>query len=66
MAGGTAAGELFYGLVLFLLNQLQVSALYLVRSALLSAAYNAVLTPIFYPVLRRAAEASRAKRVTRW
>ena len=66
VATGTAAGELFYGFVLFLLNQLGVSAFYLVKTSLLSAAYNAVLTPIFYPVLRRAAEASRARRVTRW
>ena len=53
-------------LVRFLLGQLNVTALYLVRTALLSAAYNALLTPIFYPVIRRAAEASRTRRVTRW
>jgi rod shape-determining protein MreD len=66
VATGTAGGVMFNGLVRFLLGQLNVSTLYLIRTALLSAAYNAVLTPIFYPVLRRAAEASRAKRVTRW
>jgi rod shape-determining protein MreD len=66
VATGTAGGVMFNGLVRFLLGQLNVSALYLVRTALLSAAYNALLTPIFYPVLRRAAEASRSKRVTRW
>jgi len=66
VAGGTAGGVLFDGLVRFLLGQLNVTALYLLRTALLSAAYNAVLTPIFYPVIRRAAEASRAKRITRW
>jgi rod shape-determining protein MreD len=62
---GTAVGVLFNGLVRFLLGQ-DVMVLYLVRVALLSAAYNAILTPIFYPVLRRAAEQSRSKRVTRW
>jgi rod shape-determining protein MreD len=66
VAGGTLGGELFNGLVRFLLGQLNVTALYLVRTALLSAAYNALLTPIFYPVIRRAAEASRTRRVTRW
>jgi rod shape-determining protein MreD len=67
VAGGTAAGELFYGLIQFLLGQHQgVTWLYTVRTSFLSAAYNAVLTPIFYPVIRRAAEASRPKRITRW
>ena len=65
VAAGTALGVLFNGLVRFLLGQ-HVAALYLARVALLSAAYNAILTPIFYPVLRRTAEASRTKRVTRW
>ena len=66
VGGGTAGGLLFNGLVKFLLGQLNVSALYLARVSLLSAAYNAILTPIFYPVIRRAAEASRARRITRW
>ena len=65
VAAGTAVGVLFNGLVRFLLGQ-DVMALYLGKSALLSAAYNAILTPIFYPVIRRAAQASQAKRVTRW
>src|SRR6266511_4232478 len=60
VGGGTAGGVMFNGLVKFLLGQLNVTTLYLVKTALLSAAYNAVLTPIFYPVLRRVAEASRA------
>ena len=66
VAAGTAGGVLFNGVVRFLLGQLDVSWLYLARTAVLSAAYNAVLTPLFYPVLRRAAEASRTKRVSRW
>jgi hypothetical protein len=39
---------------------------YLFRVAGLSAVYNAILTPLAYPVLRRAAEASRSRRVVRW
>jgi rod shape-determining protein MreD len=66
VATGTAGGVLFNGLVQFLLGQLNVTWLFLAKTAVLSAAYNAILTPIFYPVLRRAAEASRSRRVTRW
>lgn len=66
VAGGTFVGELFYGLVAFLLGQLDVSALYLFRIAALSALYNAILTPLVYPVLRRAAEGSRSRKVMRW
>ncbi|MGH2573679.1 MAG: rod shape-determining protein MreD [Actinomycetota bacterium] len=66
VAGATAGGILFYGIVAFLLGQLAVGLGFLVRTAVLSALYNAALTPIFYPVLRRVAEASRAKKVFRW
>ena len=66
VAVGTFAGVLFYGVVSFLLGQLDTSWLYLLRVALLTALYNAILTPIVYPVLRRAAEGSRSRRVGRW
>jgi len=66
VAGGTFVGELFYGLMAFLLGQLDVTALYLFRVAALSAVYNAILTPLVYPVLRRAAEGSRSRKVMRW
>jgi len=66
VAGGTFAGVLFYGVVSFLLGQLAVSVPYLVRVAALSAVYNAILTPLLFPVLRRAVEASRAQKVVRW
>jgi rod shape-determining protein MreD len=62
----TVAGVIFYGFVAFLLGQLPEGILYLLRTALLSAIYNAVLTPIFYPVLRRVTEASRPTKVYRW
>jgi rod shape-determining protein MreD len=63
---GTAAGVVFYGFVSFLLGQLPAGPLFLLRIALLSAIYNAVLTPLLYPVLRRVAELSRVKKVYRW
>jgi rod shape-determining protein MreD len=66
VAGGTAAGVVFYGVVSFLLGELDTSWLYLFRVALLSALYNAILTPLVYPVLRRAAEVARSRRVLRW
>lgn len=66
VACGTFCGVLFYGLVSFLLGQFDSTALYLFRVAGLSAVYNAILTPLVYPVLRRAAEASRSRRVVRW
>jgi rod shape-determining protein MreD len=65
VAAGTVLGVVFHQLVGFLLGQSE-TPLYVVKIALLSAAYNAILTPIFYPVLRRVAEASRSNRVTRW
>ncbi|MGZ8610721.1 MAG: rod shape-determining protein MreD [Actinomycetota bacterium] len=63
---GTFGGVLFYGVVSFLLGQLDTGWFYLLRVAALSAVYNAVLTPILFPVLRRAAEGSRSHRVFRW
>jgi rod shape-determining protein MreD len=65
VAAGTFAGVVFYGVVSFLLGQLDTSWLYLVRVAALSAVYNAVLTPLVYPIMRRAAEGSRSQRVFR-
>jgi len=66
VAGGTFAGVLFYGLVAFLLGQLDTGLLYLLRVSFLSAVYNAILTPLLYPVLRRVAEGSRTRKVIRW
>jgi len=66
VAGGTFAGVVFHGVVSFLLGQMDTSWLYLIRVALLSALYNAILTPLVYPILRRAAEGSRSRRVLRW
>ncbi|MGH2724911.1 MAG: rod shape-determining protein MreD [Actinomycetota bacterium] len=66
VGGFTGAGVLFYGFVSFLLGQLDEGLVYLLRVAVLSAIYNAILTPILYPVLRRITEASRPKKVYRW
>jgi rod shape-determining protein MreD len=66
VAGGTFGGVLFYGIVSFLLGQLDTSWSHLFRVAALSAIYNAVLTPLVFPILRRAAEGSRSHRVIRW
>jgi rod shape-determining protein MreD len=65
VAGATFAGVLFYGFVAFLLGQLSGLA-FLLQTALLSAVYNAALTPILYPALRRVTEASRARKIFRW
>lgn len=66
VAGGTFVGVLFNGVVRFLLGQFDVTVLYQLRVAALSAVYNAILTPLLFPVLRRAAEVSRSRRVSRW
>ena len=50
----------------FLLGQLDYGVAYLVQIAILSGVYNAILTPLVFPVVRRVAESSRAKKVFRW
>jgi rod shape-determining protein MreD len=62
----TAGGILFNELVKFLLGQLVVGFGFVVRIALLSGLYNAVLTPLAYPLIRRVAESSRPRKVFRW
>jgi rod shape-determining protein MreD len=64
VTGATFVGVLFYGFVSFLLGQLSGIG-FLLKTALLSALYNAALTPLLYPVLRRVTEASRARKVFR-
>jgi rod shape-determining protein MreD len=63
---GTLGGVLFYGFVSFLLGGLPGNALFLLRVAVLSAVYNAILTPVAYPLLRRVAETTRTRKVHRW
>jgi rod shape-determining protein MreD len=63
---GTAAGIAFYEIVSLLLGNLDMTAAYGVKVAVLTAVYNAVLTPILYPLLRRISEGSRPRRVVRF
>ena len=63
VAIATALGMAFYEVVAFLLGSFDLPVTEAVRIALLTAAYNAVLTPILYPLLRRIVEGSRPRRV---
>lgn len=66
VAVGTAAGVAFHQAVAFLLGEEEGPFGYVVKVVLLTAAYGAILTPIFFPVLRRAAAAAHAGRVVRF
>jgi rod shape-determining protein MreD len=66
VGGGTVVGVIFFGVVRFLLGEPVGTALYLLRVALLTGAYNAILTPLFFPIIRRVVESSRTRRVFRW
>jgi rod shape-determining protein MreD len=65
VAIGTAVAVLFYEILGFLLGQVNQPILYSIRVPVLSGIYNAVLTPLAYPVLRRIAERSRPRRIAR-
>jgi rod shape-determining protein MreD len=66
VGAATTAAVLFNQFITFLLGQLHVGAGYVFKVALLEGVYNAVLTPFLFPVIRRVAESSRAKKVFRW
>jgi rod shape-determining protein MreD len=53
---GTFGGVIFYTMVDFILGQLDVSWAYAIRTAILSGLYNALLTPVVYPIMRRVCE----------
>lgn len=63
---GTFGGQLFYGLVAFLLGQFSLSPLRLLETAVLSALYNAVLSPLVAPIVRRILDASSIPTTGRW
>ena len=63
---GTAGGVVFYVVVSFLLGNFDNSIGFAVRVALLAGLYNAILTPIVFPLLRRVFEGSRPRRVVRY
>ena len=66
VATATALGIGFYEVVSFLLGAFDQPATQGARVALLAGLYNAVLTPILYPLLRRISEGSRPRRVVRF
>jgi len=66
VAIGTFSGVLVYEIVSFLLGQLEVGTYQVLRVAVLSGAYGAVLTPLVFPILRRMLEGSRPRRVVRF
>lgn len=63
---GTFAGQIFYGLLAFLLGQFRLPVSYLLQVAALSGLYNAVLTPLAAPIVRRVLEATRVSPTGRW
>ena len=65
VAIATALGVGFYEIVTFLLGQFDSGFTYALKVASLTALYNAVLTPILSPLLRRIVEGSRPRRVVR-
>lgn len=66
VALGTTAGVAFYIVVNFLLGNYDNTLTFAVRVSLLSGLYNAILTPLVLPVLRRVFEGSRPTRVVRF
>jgi rod shape-determining protein MreD len=66
VALGTAGGVLFYVIVSFLLGNFDHSVGFAIRVALLAGLYNAILTPLVFPILRRLFEGSRPTRVVRF
>jgi rod shape-determining protein MreD len=66
VAVGTAAGITFHLIVSFLLGQFDQPIAYAAKVVLLTSVYNAVLTPIVYPLLRRLLEGSRPRKVVRF
>ena len=66
VAVGTFAAVVFSRTLAVLLGQVSVNAYVLFRTAFLTAIYDAVLTPLAYPLLRRVFEGSRPRRVVRF
>ncbi len=66
VALGTFAAVIFHEVLSFLLGGSSIDVIFLMRTALLSSVYGALLTPLAYPVIRRVAEGSRPRRVVRF
>lgn len=58
---GTSCGLLFFGIVSALIGQLATGWLYLFKIAFFSGIYNGLLTPVFYPLLKRISEGDRSR-----
>ena len=59
---GTFCGVIFYEVVAFLFGQIDLALGFVLKVAILSAIYCAVLTPLVYPLLRRVWEGMGSKR----
>jgi rod shape-determining protein MreD len=66
VAVGTAAGVAFHQAVAFLLGEEEGPFGYVAKVVLLTAIYGAILTPIFFPALRRAVASTHAGRIVRF
>ena len=62
VAIGTFCGVVFYEVVAFLFGQLDLAMGFLLKVALLSSLYCAVLTPLVYPLIRRVWEGMTPRR----
>src|SRR2546421_6732732 len=51
VAGATAVGVLFNGMFLYLIGRFDAGFAFLVRISVLSAVYNAILTPLAFPIV---------------
>ena len=65
VAAGTAAGVAFHEVTTFLVGQTNPGFGQDLKVAIFAGIYGGVLTPVFYPLLRRALEQSRHGRVVR-
>lgn len=65
VAAGTAAGVAFHEVTTFLVGQTDPGFGQDLKVAIFAGIYGGVLTPVFYPLLRRALEGSRHGRVVR-
>lgn len=65
VAAGTAAGVAFHEVTTFLVGQTNPGFGQDLKVAIFAGIYGGVLTPVFYPLLRRALERSRHGRVVR-
>ena len=66
VAVGTFGGLIFYGTLAWLVGQLDAGWAHLLEIAFFSSIYNGLLTPIFFPLLRRVSERTRMPSLFGW